>query len=368
MSISGIPATMMTQQMLTLWLILCVVVIETSKPEFSFSGNSFTNMVVYDGKIYIGARNKIYVLNASNLEEEKTVATCTRECDNVNMVLVLNEKLKQLISCGTGHGGICELRNLSSIDNIQYRTQNGSGSSTYYLVVSTNKARPAYFIWDTSELYTGVTYDPGILETSNSYDCYLAKYSIASENKLQKNEDTCLKLELKQTNPEDYIVYFKAGFQHKGYIYFLTNQRFKVGASNYSSKIIRVCENDTAFYSYTDILLKCERDSIDYNLVQDVSIFEPGQELADTLYNNKKIVAATFAAGANPEQPEENSAICLYDIDDIDEHIIKAKRNFITCPHESLNTDEKYLLDARGKDGRPLCTETLNVSTLQCLF
>ena len=351
--------------MLTLWLILCVVVIETSKPEFSFSGNSFTNMVVHDGKIYIGAKNKIHVLNATNLNEVKEVVTCAGECDNVNKVLVINEKLEQLISCGTGHGGLCELRNLSSINNILDQSKNSSEGLTSYLVVSTNENRPAIFVTDTSELYTAVTYGGGhAITDSSSYNYYLAKYSLAN-NHFAKGEEDYLNLALSQTtdplaNLEDYLAYFQAGFQHNGFIYFFTNQKFKVGASTYSSKIIRVCENDTSFVSYTDILLKCEKDGIDYNLVQDVSVFEPGQ---GTLNNKKKIMAATFTTGFNPEHPEKFSAICLYRVEDIDRIIMEAKQSFIACPYTDLQPKERYLSDNRKKN-QCLNTSTVSVCCL----
>lgn len=336
----------MMHQSLLQWSLLCTVVIQAAKVEFH--GSNFTNMEVYDGKIYIGAANKILVLNATNLKSIKTVITCTGTCDNINKVLVINEKMDQLITCGTGHGGICEIRNLSNSDDVLHKSRNDSYFPTFYLVVSTNEKRPACFIKtaDSNVLYTGVTFGAGIREgTHGSYDFYLSKTSI-TENRFRQTGEH-LNLNLYQTDVEDYLVYFKAVFQHQGFIYFLTNQKFKVGSSRYTSKIIRICENDTHFYSYTDILLKCIKPGTDYNLVQDVSFIEPGEDLGTFVNTSTKIMAATFAVGSNPERPDGHSAVCIYSIEEIDKKIMEAKKHFITCPWKNWLLEERYLHDLR---------------------
>ena len=346
-------------QCLFQWLLLCTVTVEAAKIEFN--GSRFTNMEVYDGKIYIGAANNILVLNAIDLKTEKIVSTCTKECFNINKVLLINEKLEQLITCGTEHGGICEIRNLNNIDNIL--SQSITNYATNYLVVSTNEKRPACFVLsaDSNVLFTGVTYGSGIIRmTSGSYD-YLAKFHL-TENKFMHGDGDRLGLNLHETDVEDYLVYLKTAFQHQGFIYFLTNQRYKVGVSTYSSKLIRVCENDTDFYSYTDISLSCTNDNTDYNLIQDISIVEPGGGLGITLNTNEKIMAATFAVGSDPEHLDGPSAVCLYSIEEINRKIIEAKKKFITCPSKALPFTERYLPDYR--DGRCINTTLIHVRNI----
>lgn len=351
-------------QTLLQWIQLFTVVVASQ--EIEFHGNRFTNMEVYDGKIYIGAANNIVVLNANNLNNENTVSTCTGLCFNINKVLLINERLEQLITCGTGHGGICEIRNLRNIDNVLSQSRNDSFDLTY-LVVSTNEKRPAAFVIssNTNALYTGVTYGPGMYQIvqNNSvsyyyyysavfYNYYLAKFKLDT-NAIIRFVNGTLNLDLHENvimNVEDYLVYFKAVFKHHGFIYFLTNQKFKVGEEAYSSKIIRVCENDTEFFSYTDILLKCEKQGISFNLVQDVSVLQPSEDLGIFLNTSSKIIAATFVAGSDPEQPDGPSAVCLYAIEEIDRKIMEAKQHFITCDwdYEYLLPEEKYLQDLRG--------------------
>ena len=186
-------------QCLLQWLLLCTVTVEAAKIEFN--GSSFTNMEVYDGKIYIGAVNNILVLNATDLKTVKSVSTCTKECYNINKVLLINEKLEQLITCGTEHGGICEIRNLSSIDNILSQSTYSTDYLANHLVVSTDEKRPACFVLsaDSNVLFTGVTYGSGIIRmTSGSYGYYLAKFRLTA-NKFLHGESDFLNLYLHET-------------------------------------------------------------------------------------------------------------------------------------------------------------------------
>ena len=346
---------MTIHQLLIQWLLLCVVVIEATKLEFpsGSDGDRFTNMAIHDGKIYIGAKNYIYILNADNLSEMgDKVSTCTGECNNINKVLVINEKLNQLISCGTEHYGTCQIRSLNNIRTVQNTSSNDPLLSSY-LVVSTMEKRPASFLvtMNIGGLYTGVTYGPGVKpeETSgfNSYFNYLSNYSLVNTEfmKEQYLKFNLFKDNSVDTTPEKYLVYFKASFEEQGYVHFVTNQKFKVGDTNYTSKLIRLCQNDSNFWSYTDIELQCVKNDTVYNLIQDVSILKIWETQADGQMAIETVMAATFASGSDPESPERPSAVCLYNYEEIDQNIMKAKVNFFSCPGSSWTEREAYLLN-----------------------
>ena len=323
-----------------------------------YFGDQFTNLEISDGKVYIGAKDYIYILNASDLSDKEKVSTCTGDCvRNINKVLLVNKDQEQLISCGTGNDGTCEIRNLSNIENLLKRSSTFKESSNY-LLVSTDEKRPTSFVFntDTDGLYTGVTYGSGIDEfrrselyfgAINTYSYYLANYSLSNNN---FDKDKFLQLTLLSDQDydikaEDYLVYFKGGFHLNGFVYFVTNQKINANSSilNYTSKLIRLCQDDQAFWSYTDIVLECKKNGINYNLVQNIHVFEPGDRLRESLNAKGKILAATFASGTNPEMPGKPSAVCLYKLEDINRNIMEAKRNFFTCPGSSLRVEERYL-------------------------
>ena len=318
-------------------------VIEQSR---GFFGDHFSNMEINDENIYIGAKDYIYVLHASDLSSKETVSTCTGDCkSNINKVLLVNKGHGQLIACGTGFDGSCEIRNLSSIETLVSRSS-ADGSN---LIVSTDENRPATFVQapNSDGLYAGVTYGPGIETISASgpnafstYNFYLANYTLLNNQFEIQNH-----IGLSLSKPDDYVIYFKGGFHHNKFVYFVTNQKLKVGNFSYTSKLIRLCQNDVNFQSYTDIILECKDGDNVYNLIQDISIFEPGEELRDNLTSNGTVLAATFASGSDPEHPQQPSAVCLYKLEDIDRNVMIAKRKYIVCPGTSFNTDERYLFN-----------------------
>ena len=331
-----------------------------------FFGDHFSNMQINDENIYIGAEDYIYVLHGSDLSSKETVNTCTGDCtSNMNKVLLVNKGQGQLIACGTGFAGTCEIRNLSSLENLVSR----SSADGIDLLVSTDENRPATFVLapNTGGLYTGVTYGPGIDQVSVSgpdahitYNYYLANYSLFN-NKFENKIDLKLSLSTitKDRTPEEYLVYFKGGFHHNKFVYFFTNQKLKVGNFSYTSKLIRLCQNDVKFQSYTDIILECKDGDKVYNLIQDISIFEPGEELRDQLNSTGPVVAATLASGSDPEHPQQPSAVCLYKLEDIDRNIIEATKKFTLCPLSSLPVEERYVAD--NKKGR--CAYSWTVSS-----
>ena len=367
------------------WLSPLIGAREITFPSGYF-GDQFTNMEISDGKVYIGAKDYIYILDASDLSDKEKISTCTGDCvSNINKVLLVNKDQEQLISCGTGNDGTCEIRNLSNIENLLKRSE-AFKDSPNYLLVSTNEKRLASFVLntDTAGLYTGVTYGPGIDEfrsseptvvATNTYNYYLANYSLSNNN---FDKDRFLQLTLLSDadydiKAEDYLVYFKGGFHLNGFVYFVTNQKINANNSilNYTSKLIRLCQDGQAFWSYTDILVECEKNGTNYNLVQNIHVFEPGDRLRESLNASGKILAATFASGTNPEMPGKPSAVCLYKIEDINRNIMEAKRNFFTCPGSSLKKEERYLpnrLPENDAFGRRNCINSSLVSYLNNLY
>ena len=68
---------------------------------------------------------------------------------------------------------------------------------------------------------------------------------------------------------ERYPINYIYGFASEGFSYFLTSQMRHTQPSPYHSKLVRVCHDDSDYYSYTEIPIQCMgQDGKDYSLVQ----------------------------------------------------------------------------------------------------
>lgn len=85
-------------------------------------------------------------------------------------------------------------------------------------------------------------------------------------------------------------IYYVYGFSSRTYVYFLTlqldtqlTQMDAGGEKFFTSKIVRMCSNDTDFYSYVEFPLGCTKDGVEYRLVQAAYKQKPGRRLAQSL-------------------------------------------------------------------------------------
>ena len=79
---------------------------------------------------------------------------------------------------------------------------------------------------------------------------------------------------------EKYPINYIYGFSSQGFSYFLTIQMEQINASPLQSKLVRVCQDDPDYYSYTEIPIKCYSDD---HLVQAAYVAKPGEKLAAEL-------------------------------------------------------------------------------------
>lgn len=85
-------------------------------------------------------------------------------------------------------------------------------------------------------------------------------------------------------------IYYVYGFSSRTYVYFLTlqldtqlTQMDAGGEKFFTSKIVRMCSDDTEFYSYVEFPLGCTKDGVEYRLVQAAYKQKPGRRLAHAL-------------------------------------------------------------------------------------
>lgn len=69
------------------------------------------------------------------------------------------------------------------------------------------------------------------------------------------------------------------GFSHGNFSYFLTNQRVSTESESIESRLVRVCGDDPAFFSYTEVSLKCHHHIDIYNMATAAHLGSAGVQL-----------------------------------------------------------------------------------------
>ena len=118
-----------------------------------------SNLQVYNNTLYVGGLNTLYSFD-EDLNTIQSADTCTVQCtSNYNKVLLLYETGQELVTCGTGNGGICERRPLANLSSVLHTSLKFGRMDVNTLVVSTNRNRPAVsLMWDPQLILIAVTY------------------------------------------------------------------------------------------------------------------------------------------------------------------------------------------------------------------
>lgn len=305
------------------------------------STEKFIHMAVnsYTGQVYVGGVNSIYQLS-SKLElqaravmgPEKDDPGCpvTRFCPSIskkphdyyNKALVIDYPQSRLIACGSLFQGVCTVHSLENITN--FRTPANES-----VVANNATASTVAFIANGPErlsrmhvLYVAVSF------TGNGP--YRAEVPAISSRSLDLSNDTFsvavtgvstgTKAFVNSLAREVYPITYVFGFSSRGFSYFLTVQKqFTAEPKPYISKLVRICQNDVHYYSYTEVALVCHTpDGVHYNLAQAAFVGRPGSELAVSLgiTAQDEVLFVVFAKSRDEtdvyNRPGQKSALCVY--------------------------------------------------------
>ncbi|XP_051962404.1 plexin-A1-like [Xyrauchen texanus] len=318
-----------------------------------------THLVVHNkmGEVYVGAVNWIYKLS-SNLtklrshvtgpvvDNEKCypppgVQSCPHELSqtsNVNKLLLLDSGQNRLIACGSTSQGICQFLRLDDLFKLgephhrkeHYLSSVSEAGTMSGVVISGTQGE------DSGKLFVGTP-----IEGKSEY------FPTLSSRKLMANEenadmfsfvyqDEFVSSQLKI--PSDTLskfptfdIYYVYGFSSEQFIYYLTLQLDTQltspdasGEQFFTSKIVRLCVDDPKFYSYVEFPIGCTKDGVEYRLVQDAYLSQPGAKLARSLgiSEQEEVLFTIFAQGQkNRAKPPKESALCLFTLRKIKEKI-----------------------------------------------
>lgn len=293
------------------------------------------------GTLYVGSVNRIYQLdpnlqllavNKTGPYEDSPECSGYRDCppkvrasltNNVNKALVVDYSRAKLIACGSLYQGTCSIIGLDNVSTSESEfigepiVANNETASTVAFIAPGPPSPPT-----TTVIYVGVTY------TGNSpYRHEVPAVSSRSLNPrdnfqiVQASVSSGTKIHVSQR--DSYPINYVYGFSSEGFSYFMTTQKKDVGNSPYISKLVRVCQNDSNYYSYTEIPIECvsETTGSKFDLVQAAFVGKPGPDLANKLdvTHQDDVLFAVFSRAENPGSSlaGKESALCVYSLKDI---------------------------------------------------
>ncbi|KAM4741070.1 plexin-B1 isoform 3-T6 [Anableps anableps] len=304
-------------------------------PTFKWNNTVFEHLALHPdpsvGWVYIGARDQLFqldpllqlrlqdhtgpVIDSPECLPPVTETNCpqARETSNHNKLLLVDPYSMELITCGSVNQGICQKRNLTSINVVlfsterpvdtQYVAANHPNVSTVGLVVRSHPDKqPVLFVG------RGYTSSHPPISTRN-----LAQMPIFSY------EETA-KLAVAGRLSE-YDHHFVASFAHQHHVYFFFYRRdLKSQSREYRTYISRVCLDDQAYYSYVEVPLTCRsRAGKIYNLLQAVQL---GFSKDGVKSQDSEILLGVFSTHlTSSSRPSEDSALCIFNLEDVDRRI-----------------------------------------------
>uniref|UniRef100_A0A8C1T4N5 Plexin-B1 n=1 Tax=Cyprinus carpio TaxID=7962 RepID=A0A8C1T4N5_CYPCA len=273
------------------------------------------------GRVYLGARDRLYQLSSDlqlEAEEETGPVIDSRDClppisdtncpqakwtNNHNKLLLVDPYSQELISCGSVHQGICQKRSLDAVGKVlfsaerpvdtQYVVANDPNVSTVGLVALTRgrgKQQPVLFVG------RGYTNSQPPISTRN----------LVMEPVFSYEETSKLVVAGRLS---EYDHHFVTSFTHRSYVYFMFYRRdLQSPSREYRTYVSRMCLDDAVYYSYVEVPLSCRSaGGKNYNLLQALHV-----EVLLGVFSNH------FASSS---RPNEESAICVFSLEEVDKHI-----------------------------------------------
>lgn len=304
-------------------------------PQFSTNDTVFQHLTLHPdpavGTVYIGAKDRIYQLSGLDhlrLEVEETTGPVrdSKDClppvtlencqhaqlvNNHNKLLLVEPYSLQLITCGSVHQGTCQKRSLANVSQVlfsaerpmdtQYVAANDPVISTIGLVARPRDGAPPL-------LYVGRGYvGRGSLPP-------ISTRQLSSEPIFSYEESAKLGVAGRLSEYDHNFILTFARRSHVFFIFFRRN--LKVTSREYTTYIARMCLDDHAYYSYIEVPVACHSrlTGKNYNLLQAAQV---GGEVDD-----RQVLMGVFSSSLNgASKPSEESALCVYSLDEIDRWI-----------------------------------------------
>uniref|UniRef100_A0A8D3DU16 Plexin A3 n=1 Tax=Scophthalmus maximus TaxID=52904 RepID=A0A8D3DU16_SCOMX len=301
---------------------------------------SLTHLTVHrrTGEVFVGAVNRVLKLS-SNLTEMRSHMTgpvednakcypppSVRACahrldssDNVNKLLLVDYTGNRLVACGSIWQGVCQFLRLEDL----FKLGEPHHRKEHYLSGPMKGG---------SRLFIGAAIDgkSEYFPTLSSRKLVADEESVNMFSLVYQDEFVSSQIKIPSDTLSLYPafdIYYVYGFSSRTYVYFLTlqldtqlTQMDAGGEKFFTSKIVRMCSNDTEFYSYVEFPLGCTKDGVEYRLVQAAYKQKPGRRLAQALglSEDDDVLFVVFSQGQkNRSNPPRETVLCLFTLHDI---------------------------------------------------
>ncbi|KAK4876218.1 hypothetical protein RN001_012640 [Aquatica leii] len=255
------------------------------------------------GRVYIAAANRVYQLSP---ELDLQTDVIDGPVNNVNKVLLIDYSTPNLISCGSARK-TCRIHRLHNISDTLEIDE---------VVVSSHaEASAVAFIGPGSLERSQVMYI-GVTNTLHSEIPAVSTRSL-NWNNLFETVTSKTRIYVGSLHREQYSIRYVYGFSSEGFNYFLTTQRKSTKSNELESKLVRVCQYDEDYYSYTEVPIRCaitSQPGRNYNWAQAAYVSKVGSKLAKNLNITTKddVLFVVFSESAN-----NSSALCIYTLKNI---------------------------------------------------
>ncbi|KAM9846101.1 plexin-B2-like [Aulostomus maculatus] len=312
-----------------------------------FLSDTLINNVVKDprtGRLYVGAVNALHQLTA-DLEVESRAETGpkrdNRQCtppvtdaceeavdtDNHNKLLLVHEAKDVLVVCGSVFRGICSLMNLSNVEQRLYFSDT-KGEKSYVA-----SAEESVSVVGVMSYFTKEKDNFTVFLVGKGYGSHDSTKLISTRILEDYGDwivfDSIIEASAVQANPFvlRYLHDFRFAFKDGGFVYFLFSRTLGVQDNKNFTFVSRMCEDDQAYYSYTELQLNCS-DSNKYNKAQAAYVATPGEVLAENMTKSgqygpvsahDKVLFITFSSDEDPSF----SALCMYPVHYINKRLLE---------------------------------------------
>uniref|UniRef100_A0A4D5RUF8 Putative plexins functional semaphorin receptor n=1 Tax=Ixodes scapularis TaxID=6945 RepID=A0A4D5RUF8_IXOSC len=288
------------------------------------------------GKVYVGGANRIYQLTP-NLETESLAfmgpyrdsshCSPTSGClpgqekmrDYHTKAMAIDYSTKSLVVCGNVIRGSCTLHSLQNVSDFQRPSHESVLSSdpneSAVLFISNGPGPHKQVLYVGSSWNTEGSHAVDVpAVSSRSLDPNKDTFSIAVQG-----ERSGTRIFVNSASRTNFPISYIFGFEFRGFSYWLTVQKSSLEeGARFISKLVRVCQNDPNYHSYTEVELVCRSDKdAHYNLAQAGFVSKPGSDLADSLGYDDDVLFVVFAKSENEtiDRPGNESALCLFPLE-----------------------------------------------------
>ena len=258
----------------------------------------FNHLVINEntGEIYIGGVNRMYQLTEDvrkvrsrttgpqmdnpNCSPDNDCAYERISSDSYNVALTIDYDAGWLISCTNLLHGSCVKYDLDDI-SAPYDHMFPSILSNGHSVVMFVAPGPQY---NASVLYLGVGRSEARLDAYEDLTPAISSRNLETFQLASSHAGAATKTDF-IVHRDLYPVFYVYGFSSGGFSYFLAIQKqsLDIDALYYMTRIIRVCQRDPNYHSYTEVPLECNHNGENYNILHAAYKDQPGSALARDL-------------------------------------------------------------------------------------